>query len=187
MAEFAPPESAWATATATVVVVAVCGAFVCACSGVVARRDVVDARGVPAPTPLPGDVASRVVRALEGVVVPPVIVGAWAAVLAAGVLVFAPTLDPVATALVALLVAATVRTVAYCSERLSRTVARILPFSLLGIGLLEGTPVRSLGTVADAVDRLAGHPRAVAFVLVGLLGVETVLRVVSELRRRVDG
>jgi hypothetical protein len=103
-----------------------------------------------------------------------VLVGAWCLSLAAAVLVLAPQFDVVATALVALAIAASVRAAAYYSEGFSETLATMLPFALLGLVVLDGV-TRPPGDT-DLAVRLLAHWPVVVYGLGALLLVEVVLR-----------
>lgn len=181
--EVTVPEGTWLALVVGAAGIAFCGAFVCACGSLVASRDAVDVQGIPAPTAFPGDTHGRIVRIVEGVFLPPLIVGTWALLLTAGALFLAPTLDFVATSLVSLAIATAVRTTAYYSEQFSETVARMLPFSLLGFVLLDGVTLRSVGTVAGVTDRFLANSWMAASVLLVLLVVETTLRTTRTVTR----
>jgi hypothetical protein len=110
---------------------------------------------------------------------PPLLVGAWSLCFAAGVLVLAPTLDTNALALVALAIATAVRAAAYYSEEFSETLATMLPFSLLGLAVLDSQPA-----TPSVLPHLVAHWPVAVYGLSTLLLVETVLRTVDFVRRR---
>lgn len=156
----------------------VCGAFVRLSGGFVARRD------VGARHPVPANVFARGVRAAMRLLAPPLLVGAWSLSLAAGILLLAPRFDAVATALAALSIAVTVRAAAYYSEGLSETLATMLPFSLLGLVVLDGVVTWTPDTVGDVFARLFAHWPVAVYGLSALVLVEVVLRTVDYALRR---
>ncbi|WP_157573424.1 hypothetical protein [Haloplanus natans] len=155
-----------------------CGAFVHLSGGLVARRDMAGGQPV-SPTTL-----ARAVRAAIHLLASPLLVGAWSLAVAAGALVLAPDLDAVATALAALAIAVAVRAAAYYSEDFSRTLATMLPFSLLGLAVLDGVVTRSPATAADVVVRLLAHWPVAVYGPSALLLVEAILGTIDVVRRR---
>lgn len=156
----------------------VCGAFVHLSGHVVARRDIGGGHPVPANT------LARAVRAATRLFAPPLLVGAWSLSFAAGVLLLAPGFDVVATALVSLTIAVTVRTAAYYSEGFAETLATMLPFSLLGLVVLDGVASWGPATAGDTVVRLLAHWPVTVYGLSALLLVEVLLRTADLVCRR---
>ncbi|MFB6195817.1 MAG: hypothetical protein ABEI80_06575 [Haloplanus sp.] len=173
-ADLARTEGEWTAFAVTVVGIVSGGAFVRACGGFVARRDPVD--GAVPSAAVSSTAVHRAVRTVGRVLVPPVIVWAWAILCTAGVLVLAPPFGVVATSLVSLVFAAVVRITAHYSEGFAETLATMLPASLLGVVLLHSVVARSVGSVVDTVGRLHAHWPLAVYGLVVLLSLEAVLR-----------
>jgi hypothetical protein len=172
------PESTGVALASSAAGLVACGAFVHLSGGLVARRDIGGGQPV-SPTTL-----ARVVRAATRLLAPPLLVGAWSLAVAAGALVLAPDLDAVATALVALAIAVAVRAAAYYNEEFSRTLATMLPFSLLALAVLDGVVTRSPATAVDVVARLLAHWPMAVYGPSALLLVEAILGTIDVVRRR---
>ena len=172
------PESTGVALVSSAAGLVACGAFVHLSGGLVARRDI--GGGQPAsPTTL-----ARVVRAATRLLAPPLLVGAWSLAVAAGALVLAPDLDTIATALAALAIAVAVRAAAYYNEEFSRTLATMLPFSLLALAVLDGMVTRLPATAVDVVARLLAHWPMAVYGPSALLLVEAILGTIDVVRRR---
>ena len=115
---------------------------------------------------------------------PRLLVGAWSLAVVAGALLIAPDLDAVATALVALAIAVAVRAAAYYNEEFSRTLATMLPFSLLALAVLDGVVTRSPATAVDVVARLLAHWPMAVYGPSALLLVEAILGTIDVVCRR---
>ena len=172
------PESTGVALVSSAVGLVACGAFVHLSGGLVARRDIGGGQPV-SPTTF-----ARVVRAATRLLVPPLLVGAWSLAVAAGALVLAPDLDAVATALAALAIAVAVRAAAYYNEEFSRTLATMLPFSLLALAVLDGVVTRSPATAVDVVARLLAHWPMAVYGPSALLLVEAILGTIEVVCRR---
>ena len=172
------PESTGVALVSSAAGLVACGAFVHLSGGLVARRDIGGGQPV-SPTTL-----ARVVRAATRLLVPSLLVGAWSLAIAAGALVLAPDLDAVATALAALAIAVAVRAAAYYNEEFSRTLATMLPFSLLALAVLDGVVTRSPATAVDVVAGLLAHWPMAVYGPSALLLVEAILETIDIVCRR---
>ena len=86
--------------------------------------------------------------------------------------------------LAALAIAAAVRAAAYYSEDFSRMLATMLPFSLLGLAVLDGVVTRSPAPAADVVARLLAHWPVAVYGPLALSLVKAILGTIDAVRRR---
>ena len=90
------------------------------------------------------------------------------------------------TLLIALVTVSAIRVTAYYNEDLARDLAKILPFAVLSVILINA----SFSSVSDSLDRLrtAGdHSETIFYYLVFLIALEFVLRVIVGVARPIAG
>ena len=110
----------------------------------------------------------------------PVVVFFWFAVLA--LLIAALSSHPLTdTALVSMALVASVRITAYWTEDLSRDLAKMLPFALLGVFLIDASVI----SIADQIATLPPLSELIwtlTYYLVFIVAIELVLRLIHVLR-----
>ncbi len=77
--------------------------------------------------------------------------------------------------LISLATVSAIRFSAYYSEDLSRDIAKMLPFALLGIFIIDGSFV-DIGASLDVLSDLNDHREPIVYYLAFLIGLEFVLR-----------
>lgn len=90
------------------------------------------------------------------------------------------------TLLIALVTVSAIRVTAYYNEDLARDLAKILPFAVLSVILINA----SFSSVSDSLDRLrtAGdHSETIFYYLVFLIALEFVLRLIVGVARPIAG
>lgn len=90
------------------------------------------------------------------------------------------------TLLIALVTVSAIRVTAYYNEDLARDLAKILPFAVLSVILINA----SFSSVSDSLDRLrmAGdHSETIFYYLIFLIALEFVLRLIVGVARPITG
>ena len=119
---------------------------------------------------------------IQYIVVVPVLIAFWTLVLAVILTLLSDNSDHARNALIATSVVGAVRILAYWTEELSRDVAKILPFAVLGVYLVSSTSVQwsEFETLLKSLPELA---KSFFSSLVLLAILETLLRIVTTLSR----
>ena len=119
---------------------------------------------------------------IQYIVVVPVLIAFWTLVLAVILTLLSDNSDHARNALIATSVVGAVRILAYWTEELSRDVAKILPFAVLGVYLVSSTSVQwsEFETLPKSLPELA---KSFFSSLVLLAILETLLRIVTTLSR----
>jgi len=113
---------------------------------------------------------------VENVVIMPLLVFFWFSVLAILILMVTKTHTPDTVLLIAMAIVAAVRVTAYYTEELSRDLAKMIPFALLGIFIVDMTAV-SVSSLSVAKELVQFLDKAVYY-LVFVVIVEFVMSVV---------
>jgi len=120
---------------------------------------------------------------LQYIVVVPVLIAFWTLVLAVILTLLSDSSDDHArNALIATSVVGAVRILAYWTEDLSRDVAKMLPFAVLGVYLVSSTSVQ-WSAFQELLESLPELAKSFFSSLVLLAILETLLRIVSTLSR----
>ena len=119
---------------------------------------------------------------IQYIVVVPVLIAFWTLVLAVILTLLSDNSDHARNALIATSVVGAVRILAYWTEELSRDVAKMLPFAVLGVYLVSSTSVQwsEFRELLESIPELA---KSFFSSLVLLAILETLLRIVSTLSR----
>jgi len=119
---------------------------------------------------------------IQYIVVVPVLIAFWTLVLAVILTLLSDNSDHARNALIATSVVGAVRILAYWTEELSRDVAKMLPFAVLGVYLVSSTSVQwsEFETLLKSLPELA---KSFFSSLVLLAILETLLRIVTTLSR----
>ncbi len=118
--------------------------------------------------------------ALQFLVVFPALVFFWFLVLTALLIFLAEKQGLENILLVAMAVVAAVRITAYVSEDISKDVAKLLPFALLGVFLVDVTYF-NLSKSLTMIGQLPGEWVTLVYYLLFAVGLEIVLRILSPL------
>ena len=119
---------------------------------------------------------------IQYVVVVPVLIAFWTLVLAVILTLLSDSSDHTRNALIATSVVGAVRILAYWTEDLSRDVAKMLPFAVLGVYLVSSTSVQ-WSEFRELLESLPELAKSFFSSLVLLAILETLLRIVSTLSR----
>ena len=119
---------------------------------------------------------------IQYVVVVPVLIAFWTLVLAVILTLLSDSSDHARNALIATSVVGAVRILAYWTEELSRDVAKMLPFAVLGVYLVSSTSVQ-WNEFRELLESLPELAKSFFSSLVLLAILETLLRIVSTLSR----
>ena len=119
---------------------------------------------------------------IQYVVVVPVLIAFWTLVLAVILTLLSDSTDHARNALIATSVVGAVRILAYWTEDLSRDVAKMLPFAVLGVYLVSSTSVQ-WNEFRELLESLPELAKSFFSSLVLLAILETLLRIVSTLSR----
>ena len=119
---------------------------------------------------------------IQYVVVVPVLIAFWTLVLAVILTLLSDSTDHARNALIATSVVGAVRILAYWTEDLSRDVAKMLPFAVLGVYLVSSTSVQ-WSEFRELLESLPELAKSFFSSLVLLAILETLLRIVSTLSR----
>ncbi len=119
---------------------------------------------------------------VQYIVVVPILIAFWTLVLAVILTLLSDSSDHARNALIATSVVGAVRILAYWTEDLSRDVAKMLPFAVLGVYLVSSTSVQwsEFETLLKSLPELA---KSFFSSLVLLAILETLLRIVTTLSR----
>ena len=119
---------------------------------------------------------------IQYIVVIPMLIAFWTLVLAVILTLLSDSSDHARNALIATSVVGAVRILAYWTEDLSRDVAKMLPFAVLGVYLVSSTSVQ-WSAFRELLESLPELAKSFFSSLVLLAILETILRIVSTLRR----
>lgn len=119
---------------------------------------------------------------IQYVVVVPVLIAFWTLVLAVILTLLSDSSDHARNALIATSVVGAVRILAYWTEELSRDVAKMLPFAVLGVYLVSSTSVQ-WSEFRELLESLPELAKSFFSSLVLLAILETLLRITSTLSR----
>ena len=119
---------------------------------------------------------------IQYVVVVPILIAFWTLVLAVILTLLSDSTDHARNALIATSVVGAVRILAYWTEDLSRDVAKMLPFAVLGVYLVSSTSVQ-WNEFRELLESLPELAKSFFSSLVLLAILETLLRIVSTLSR----
>lgn len=119
---------------------------------------------------------------IQYVVVVPVLIAFWTLVLAVILTLLSDSSDHARNALIATSVVGAVRILAYWTEELSRDVAKMLPFAVLGVYLVSSTSVQ-WSEFRGLLESLPELAKSFFSSLVLLAILETLLRITSTLSR----
>jgi hypothetical protein len=108
----------------------------------------------------------------------PVIAFAWFVLITVFLVFLAKTQSMESTLLVSMAILSSIRITAYYNESLSRDLAKMLPFALLGIYVVDLTYF-SFSTSLDALLRAFNQWESVAYYLIFVIGLEFALRISS--------
>jgi len=113
----------------------------------------------------------------------PLLISFWTLVLATILTLLSDGTDHSRNALIATSVVGAVRILSYWTEDLSRDVAKMLPFAVLGVFLVDSTSVQ-WSQFEDLLNNLPDLAEAFYTSLVLLVILETLLRMASSIRQR---
>ena len=119
---------------------------------------------------------------IQYVVVVQVLIAFWTLVLAVILTLLSDSTDHARNALIATSVVGAVRILAYWTEELSRDVAKMLPFAVLGVYLVSSTSVQ-WSEFLELLESLPELAKSFFSSLMLLAILETLLRIVSTLSR----
>ena len=119
---------------------------------------------------------------IQYIVVVPVLIAFWTLVLAVILTLLSDSSDHTRNALIATSVVGAVRILAYWTEELSRDVAKMLPFAVLGVYLVSSTSVQ-WSEFRELLESLPELAKSFFSSLVLLAILETLLRITSTLSR----
>jgi len=119
---------------------------------------------------------------IQYIVVIPIMIAFWTLVLAVILTLLSDSSDHARNALIATSVVGAVRILAYWTEDLSRDVAKMLPFAVLGVYLVSSTSVQ-WSEFKELIESLPELAKSFFSSLVLLAILETILRIVSTLMR----
>ena len=115
---------------------------------------------------------------VQYIVVVPILIAFWTLVLAVILTLLSDSSDHSRNALIATSVVGAVRILAYWTEDLSRDVAKMLPFAVLGVYLVSSTSVQ-WSEFIELLESLPELAKSLFSSLVLLAILETLLRIVS--------
>ncbi len=119
---------------------------------------------------------------VQYIVIIPILIAFWTLVLAVILTLLSDSSDHARNALIATSVVGAVRILAYWTEDLSRDVAKMLPFAVLGVFLVGSTSVQ-WSEFEDLLSNLPELARSFLSSLLLLAILETLLRITSTIRR----
>ncbi len=119
---------------------------------------------------------------VQYIVVVPILIAFWTLVLAVILTLLSDSSDHTRNALIATSVVGAVRILAYWTEDLSRDVAKMLPFAVLGVYLVSSTSVQ-WSEFRELLESLPELAKSFFSSLVLLAILETLLRIVTTLKR----
>ena len=118
---------------------------------------------------------------LQNLVAIPILAFVWFGVMATFLLILSETHTPNTVILTSIATVAAVRITAYYNENLSQDLAKILPFTILGVFLVD-TSLFSLSSLA-LIKTLPAFWKEIAYYLIFVIALEFVLLVLSWLGR----
>lgn len=121
---------------------------------------------------------------VEYLIVYPVLTVVWFLFFTAFLLLLTQSHGVATVLLISMAIVTAIRATAYYSEDLARDLAKLLPLSLLGVFLLEGSKAVSLSTASTLVPQVRLYWRTVLYYLLFLILLEFVLRIVRILVTR---
>ena len=119
---------------------------------------------------------------IQYIVVVPILIAFWTLVLAVILTLLSDSSDHTRNALIATSVVGAVRILAYWTEDLSRDVAKMLPFAVLGVYLVSSTSVQ-WSEFRELLESLPELAKSFFSSLMLLAILETLLRIVTTLKR----
>ena len=119
---------------------------------------------------------------VQYIVVVPILIAFWTLVLAVILTLLSDSSDHTRNALIATSVVGAVRILAYWTEDLSRDVAKMLPFAVLGVYLVSSTSVQ-WSEFRELLESLPELAKSFFSSLMLLAILETLLRIVTTLKR----
>ena len=119
---------------------------------------------------------------VQYIVVIPILIAFWTLVLAAILTLLSNSDDHARNALIATAVVGAVRILAYWTEDLSRDVAKMLPFAVLGVFLVDSTSVK-WSEFQELLSNLPQLAESFLSSLILLAILETLLRIVTTIHR----
>ena len=119
---------------------------------------------------------------VQYIVVVPILIAFWTLVLAVILTLLSDSSDHARNALIATSVVGAVRILAYWTEDLSRDVAKMLPFAVLGVYLVSSTSVQ-WSEFRELLESLPELAKSFFSSLMLLAILETLLRIVTTLKR----
>tara|TARA_B100000315_G_scaffold256283_1_gene301837 strand:+ start:711 stop:1319 length:609 start_codon:yes stop_codon:yes gene_type:complete len=114
----------------------------------------------------------------------PIIIMSWFAVLVVILSLLGQDQTPGNILLVSIALVSTIRATAYYNEDLSRDLAKMLPFAVLGLFLVSKSYL-SLDISSGALEDLGDHWRAIVYYLAFAVVLEFVLRIVYSIVRSI--
>ncbi|MDP6870997.1 MAG: EF-hand domain-containing protein [Candidatus Thalassarchaeaceae archaeon] len=120
---------------------------------------------------------------LQYLILIPLLISFWTLVLATILTLLSDGTDHSRNALIATSVVGAVRILSYWTEDLSRDVAKMLPFAVLGVFLVDSTSVQ-WSQFEDLLNNLPDLAEAFYTSLVLLVILETLLRMASSIRQQ---
>ena len=119
---------------------------------------------------------------VQYIVVVPILIAFWTLVLAVILTLLSDSSDHTRNALIATSVVGAVRILAYWTEDLSRDVAKMLPFAVLGVYLVSSTSVQ-WSEFRELLESLPELAKSFFSSLMLLAILETLLRIGTTLKR----
>ena len=119
---------------------------------------------------------------VQYIVVVPILIAFWTLVIAVILTLLSDSSDHTRNALIATSVVGAVRILAYWTEDLSRDVAKMLPFAVLGVYLVSSTSVQ-WSEFRELLESLPELAKSFFSSLMLLAILETLLRIVTTLKR----
>ncbi len=116
---------------------------------------------------------------IENIFLIPIAIFIWFAVLAALLLFLSKAHTPETVLITSIALVAAVRITAYYSEDLSRDLAKIVPFTLLGVFLIDYTSVFSVQTSIETASQILSLWKEMLYYLMFVIIVELVLRILQ--------
>lgn len=119
---------------------------------------------------------------VQYLVVIPILIAFWTLVLAAILTLLSNSTDHARNALIATAVVGAVRILSYWTEELSRDVAKMLPFAVLGVFLVDSTSIK-WSEFQELVSSLPQLAESFLSSLILLAILETLLRIITTISR----
>ena len=116
---------------------------------------------------------------LEHIIIVPIIVFFWFAIMAA-ILLFLSNNNPELIMLISMAIVGAVRITAYYNEDLSKDLAKLVPFALLGVFIVD-IAIISLANVVAKAKAFLMVTDTLVFYLLFVVGVELIMRIIFAL------